>query len=162
MKKEKVHYGAVDCFEKESTNEESDKLLQRATEIATKTRLNSYSPYSNFKVGAAVVSASSNEIYGGCNVENGSYGATICAERNAILKMIAQEGPTGIKMVVVISDDNPPAPPCALCLQVLAEFCNSNTELHLYNTEFLEDAKKGIHQVFKFNELLPHPFVLKK
>ena len=161
MKNKKVQYGAVECFEKGAVEEESDKFLKRAIEIAANTRLNSYSPYSNFKVGAAIVSASSNEIYGGCNVENGSYGATICAERNAVLKMIGTEGPTGIRMVVVVSDDNPPAPPCALCLQVLAEFCNSNTELHLLNTAFLENKDDGIHQVYKFNELLPYPFVFK-
>jgi cytidine deaminase len=161
MKKEKVKYGAIKCFEIGDFEEGADQFLQKALNIAAKSRLNSYSPYSNFKVGAAIVSASSNEIYGGCNVENGSYGATICAERNGILKMIGTEGPTGIKMVVVVSDDNPPAPPCALCLQVLAEFCKSDTELHLFNTSFLENKEDGVHQVFRFDELLPHPFVLK-
>lgn len=161
MKKEKVQYGAVKCFEKGAFEGGPEKFLKEVLDIAAKTRLNSYAPYSNFKVGAAIVSAASNEIYGGCNVENGSYGATICAERNGILKMIGSEGPTGIKMVVVVSDDNPPAPPCALCLQVLAEFCKSDTEFHLFNTSFLENKEDGVHQVFKFDELLPHPFVLK-
>ena len=161
MKKEKVEYGAVKCFEKGAFEEGAEIFLQRVVEVAAKARLNSYSPYSNFKVGAAIVSASTNEIYGGCNVENGSYGATICAERNAVLQMIGKEGPTGIKMVVVVSDDNPPAPPCALCLQVLAEFCKRDTVLHLFNTSYLEKKDDGVHQIFDFDELLPHPFVLK-
>lgn len=154
-------YGAINCFEALETSVSKDDLIEKSKDIAYATRLNAYVAYSSYKVGAAVVSASSNEIYGGCNVENSSYGATICAERNAILKMISKEGATGIKIVSVVSKDNPPAPPCALCLQVLAEFCKPDTEIHLYNTDYIEKGE-GIHQVFKFSDLLPHPFVLKK
>lgn len=160
MTKDKVQYGAIQCIEDSRIVKESDSCIKEAIQSAYKTRLNSYSPYSNFKVGAAVVSASSAKIYDGCNVENGSYGATICAERNAILSMIASEGATGIKFVAVVTDSNPPAPPCALCLQVLAEFCNNESEIHLVNTNYVEDKPNAIHEVYKFKDLLPYPFVL--
>lgn len=154
-------YGAIKCFESPDFALLKDALIKKSRDVAYKTRENAYVAYSSYQVGASVVSASSNEIYGGCNVENSSYGATICAERNAILQMIAKEGATGIRLVSVVSKDNPPAPPCALCLQVLAEFCSEDTEVHLYNIDFIEKGD-GIHQVYKFKELLPHPFVLKK
>jgi cytidine deaminase len=162
MKNKKVRYGAVDCIEAEAYKDGREKLVEKAIEVAKETRLKSYSPYSKFKVGAAIVSASSNEVYGGCNVENGSYGATICAERNGILKMIGSEGATGIQMVAVVTDDNPPAPPCAQCLQVLAEFCKEDTEIHVLNTHYIEGKEDGAYNIYKFSELLPHPFVLKK
>jgi cytidine deaminase len=163
LKKENelVKYGAIKCREAYSSKVTKEQLIENSKEVAYKTRLNAYAAYSNYQVGAAIVSASSNKIYGGCNVENSSYGAAICAERNAILKMISEEGPTGIKLVSIVSKDTPPAPPCALCLQVLAEFCRADTEFHLYNTDYIE-GENGIHQVYKFEELLPHPFVLKK
>ncbi|OHD33999.1 MAG: cytidine deaminase [Spirochaetes bacterium GWC2_52_13] len=124
----------------------------KARETASQVRLNAYAPYSKFQVGAAVVSASSGTIYHGCNVENSSYGATICAERGALMEAVAQEGDFRIDMVVVVSDDNPPAPPCALCLQVLAEFAADDTVVHLYDT-------KGNSETYRFDELLPHPFI---
>ena len=70
--------------------------LQPLIDAAWKVRQNSYSPYSKFKVGSAILSASG-KVYSGCNVENASYGGTICAERNAICQAIATEGP-GLKL----------------------------------------------------------------
>ncbi|MGE0075491.1 MAG: cytidine deaminase [Sphaerochaetaceae bacterium] len=144
----------LDDFEDFSTIEEFNRLLLRfkARETASQVRLNAYAPYSKFQVGAAVVSASSGTIYHGCNVENSSYGATICAERGALMEAVAQEGDFRIDMVVVVSDDNPPAPPCELCLQVLAEFATDDTVVHLYDT-------KGNSETYRFDELLPHPFI---
>ncbi|MGN0907015.1 MAG: cytidine deaminase [Bullifex sp.] len=113
---------------------------------------NAYAPYSHFKVGAAVLSAATGRIYSGCNVENSSYGATICAERNAILSAVAKEGVIGIEKLVVVSDDEPPAPPCAMCLQVLAEFSKSDTQIVLI-------SKKGDRKEYLFSELLPKPFI---
>ncbi len=127
-------------------------LLSQALEMAKKARANAYAPYSKFKVGAALVSAATNKIYAGCNVENSSYGATICAERNAILSAIAAEGAIGIDLLVVVSDDNPPAPPCALCLQVLAEFSRPETEVVLSDLD-------GNKNVYLFKDLLPNPFI---
>lgn len=127
-------------------------LLMRARSAATAARENAYTPYSHFNVGAAVVSAQTGAIYSGCNVENSSYGATICAERGAIMKAVSMEKDFNAALVVVVSDDKPPAPPCAVCLQVLAEFCQVETEVVLYD---LNDACVR----YTFKELLPHPFI---
>ena len=127
-------------------------LEKNAIEAAWKAWDNAYSPYSKFKVGASVVSAATGRIYSGCNVENSSYGATICAERNAITTAIAAEGKLGIDLLVVVSDDDPPAPPCAVCLQVIAEFAKPDTEVLLISLQ-------GKKYRYKFSELLPKPFV---
>ncbi|MGD1822032.1 MAG: cytidine deaminase [Pleomorphochaeta sp.] len=160
IKDDRIQYGAVKCFEKQYPLPH-DKLLADAIKIAYKARKNAYTPYSHYNVGAAVVSAKTNNIYPGCNVENASFGATICAERGAIMSMLAKEGETGIKMIVVVTQDNPPAPPCALCLQVLSEFSKSDTEIHLVDIEYAKDQTKGVHETYKFIDLLPNPFVLK-
>jgi len=144
----------LDDFEDFKTIEAFNRLVLRfkAREVASQVRLNAYAPYSRFQVGAAVVSASTQSIYSGCNVENSSYGATICAERGAMMKAVAAEGDFRADMIVVVSDDDPPAPPCAVCLQVLAEFCKPETEVYLYAI-----AGGSMHHTFK--ELLPYPFI---
>ncbi|MFA6689462.1 MAG: cytidine deaminase [Sphaerochaetaceae bacterium] len=144
-------YGAVRIRGRESRFSDGF-LLAQAKEAAKKARENAYAPYSGFKVGAAVVSAATGRIYCGCNVENSSFGATICAERNAILNAIAEEGAIGVDLLVVVSDDAPPAPPCAQCLQVLAEFSRAETEIHLVDLAGRDD-------VYRFDEMLPHPFI---
>ena len=121
-------------------------------EAAKATRLKAYTPYSHFKVGACVRSAATGRAYTGCNVENSSYGATVCAERNAILHAIAEEGVIGIDCLVVVSDDAPPAPPCALCLQVLAEFTSPDALVILASVD-------GKRVETSFKELLPNPFI---
>ena len=110
-----------------------------------------YSPYSHFNVGAAVLSSGSGRIYSGCNVENASYGATICAERNAITTAITNEGAIGIDLMVITSRCNPPAKPCAVCLQVMSEFIRPETPIVLANT-------MGVVENYKFSDLLPQPF----
>ena len=120
--------------------------------LALRARENAYTPYSKFKVGACVKSAATGRLYAGCNVENSSFGATICAERNAITTAIAAEGIIGIETLVVVSDDEPPAPPCALCLQVLAEFTSPDSLVILSSLE-------GKMCRYKFSELLPNPFI---
>lgn len=146
--------GTLDDFKDFTSFEQFNRLVVRmhAREIAMQTRLNAYAPYSKFLVGAAVVSTGTQSIYSGCNVENSSYGATICAERTAVLKAVAAEGAFRIDMVVVVSDDNPPAPPCALCLQVFAEFADADTDVYLYDL-----AGTEVHH--SFGELLPFPFI---
>ncbi len=123
--------------------------VNRAFAAARKNRLLSYSPYSKFKVGAAVI-ASGGKITSGCNIENASYGGTICAERVAILKSVS-EGGQGILDVVVVTDATPPATPCALCLQTMAEFCEPDARIWIANT-------KKIVAMHLFSELLTHPF----
>lgn len=120
--------------------------------MASEARSHAYTPFSHFKVGAAILSARTGRIYTGCNVENSSYGGTICAERGAVMKAVSEEGAIGIDILVVVSDDNPPAPPCAICRQVLSEFSKSDTSV------LLVDMKGNIER-FSFADLLPHPFI---
>lgn len=155
---ERVVYGANKILEAFSPLMGEKALLEFAIKQAYEARKNAYTPYSKYKVGASVVSAATNRVYSGCNVENSSYGATICAERNAILNAIANEGTVGISLLVVVSEDAPPAPPCAQCLQVLAEFSRSNTAVHLVDVAFAE-GRDGSHIVYRFEDLLPHPFI---
>lgn len=126
---------------------------KEAITLAYKAMLNAYAPYSNFRVGAAVVSLATGAIYSGCNVENASYGATICAERNAITTAITNEGKFGIEMLVIVSECEDPAEPCAICRQVINEFANENTPVILVSST----SKKVVR--YKFSDLLPHPFV---
>ena len=129
-----------------------EEIIERMIKEASMARDNAYAPYSKFKVGAALLSAATNRIYRGCNVENSSYGATICAERNAVIHAIAEEGSLGIDILVVYSDDDPPAPPCAVCLQVLAEFSRPDTKVVLVSVD-------GFRKTYLFKELLPNPFI---
>jgi cytidine deaminase len=155
---ERILYGANMILEAGKSVQTDQQLLDMAINMAYKTRKRAYTPYSQYKVGASVISCATNRVYSGCNVENSSYGATICAERNAVLNAIASEGVIGISKVVVVSEDNPPAPPCAMCLQVLAEFCRAETEIHLLDIDAAE-GKGGSHLVYKFSDLLPYPFI---
>ena len=89
-------------------------------EIAQQYRENAYTPYSHFKVGAAVLTASG-KVYGGCNIENSSYGLTNCAERTAIFKAVS-EGERAFAALAVIADTDGPCSPCGACRQVIADF----------------------------------------
>jgi cytidine deaminase len=126
------------------------KPLAELFETAKKTREHSYSPYSGAKVGAAI-RLKNGKIFGGCNVENSSYGATICAERTAIQSAVASEGPKiEIVEIVVVTDANPPWPPCGLCRQVIAEF-GQNSIIHSANLD-------SIQSTMSFRELYPLAF----
>lgn len=122
--------------------------LKKAHEMAIAARKNSYSPYSNFKVGAALVLAGG-EIVGGCNVENASFGATICAERNAVLAAVARFGKIRPEAIVLVTD--PAAVPCGLCLQVMAEFCPPDFPVYL-------STPSELGKMVTLKELLPRPF----
>lgn len=93
-------------------------------EKAINSREMAYAPYSNFKVGAAVLT-DDGSIYTGCNIENASYGATNCAERTAIFKAVS-EGYTKIKAIALIGDVNSYTYPCGICRQVMVEFAESS------------------------------------
>jgi len=98
-------------------------------EKALKYRERAYAPYSNFKVGAAVL-FESGKVYGGCNIENASFGATNCAERTAIFKGIS-EGEVKIKAIALVGSLNEYTYPCGICRQVLGEFGDENLKVIL-------------------------------
>ncbi|MBT3980778.1 MAG: cytidine deaminase [Bacteriovoracaceae bacterium] len=126
-------------------------LVQKAYTLALTARENAYAPYSHFRVGAAFKLKDSDQIITGCNVENASFGATICAERGIIMKSFADYGKAEFDFAVVVTKDDPPAPPCALCLQVLAEFCGPDFPIHIADLE-------GIKKTLCLKELIPHSF----
>lgn len=126
---------------------------QDAFLVATNARKNSYSPYSHFAVGAALKLKDKDLLIPGCNVENASYGGTVCAERSAILSAVSQYGKVPFEYLVVVTDTRPASLPCAFCLGVLAEFCKPDFLIHLANLD-------GIERTVTLGDLLPHPFVL--
>ena len=94
----------------------------RLLEAAAAAQERAYAPYSKFFVGAAVLTESGN-VYTGCNVENASYGLTNCAERTAIFKAVAEEGPAvKVRAIAVTNAQNVPCSPCGACRQVIYEF----------------------------------------
>jgi cytidine deaminase len=98
--------------------------LRGLVRAARRVRRNAHAPYSKFAVGAAVL-AETGRLYVGCNVENSSYGATLCAERVAIAAAVA-DGARRLVAAAVVTGVDPPSPPCGICLQSLAEFMGSD------------------------------------
>ena len=96
-------------------------------------RERAYAPYSNFKVGAAVLFESGN-VYGGCNIENASFGATNCAERTAIFTGVAS-GETKIKVIAIAGSTEEYTYPCGICRQVLCEFADGDVAVILVKNE---------------------------
>jgi len=129
------------------------KTEEKLLEAAKKVKENAYAPYSHFHVGAALIT-DTGKIYSGCNVENTSYGLTICAERNAIFKMIS-DGEHRIAEILVIGDTEEFLPPCGACRQVMTEFSTSDTVVYLCN-------KQGQWKKTIMAELMPYTFSLSK
>ncbi|MBM7559689.1 cytidine deaminase [Marinitoga litoralis] len=126
------------------TNPEKIELLyEKAKEAMNK----SYSPYSKFKVGAALITKSG-KIYTGTNIENASYGLSMCAERTAIFKAVS-EGEKDFETLVVIADTDGPVSPCGACRQVIAEFGVDEIVL----TNLKKDFK-----IMSVEDLLPYGF----
>lgn len=125
--------------------------IRKALEGAVRARTHAHVPYSHFPVGAAAKITGREEIVTGCNVENASFGATVCAERNAIFQAIAEHGKVGFDFIMVVTEEDPPAVPCALCLQVMAEFCLPEMPIHLATPD-------GVKRTVLLKELLPEPF----
>lgn len=121
----------------------SKSLRQLAQEAST----HSHSPYSKARVGSAIETADG-QFYSGCNIENSSFGGTVCAERVAIWKAVS-EGHKQIKRVYVYTEAG--WPPCGMCLQVMTEFADSNLEITFSDKDGNETKKK-------LNELLTHAF----
>jgi cytidine deaminase len=118
-------------------------LIRAAREV----RSRAYAPYSEFRVGAAVLGASG-RIFSGCNVENSSYGLTLCAERNAVGQAVAN-GERRI-LAAVIAGGSQPCPPCGMCRQVFAEFAGADLPIAV-----MAGRSRVLHQL---GDLLPHAF----
>ncbi|MCK5763250.1 MAG: cytidine deaminase [Clostridiales bacterium] len=127
------------------TEDINKKLMQEAE----KAKGNAYVPYSNFAVGAALITESG-DIYTGCNVESASYGATNCAERTAIFKAVS-DGHRKIKKIAIVSD-LVETYPCGICRQVIAEF-SDDIEIIIGNA--------GSYKILTLDDLFPHSFTKK-
>ena len=108
-----------------------------------------YAPYSEYRVGAAVLGMDG-KIYSGCNVENASYGLTICAERNAIFSMVSA-GCTKLNACVVVTEDG--KPPCGACLQVMSEFVRDSEDVRVLTVDANDNRVERL-----FSKLLPSAF----
>jgi cytidine deaminase len=115
---------------------------------AKKARENAHAKFSNFKVGAGL-RAASGKIYGGCNVENATYGLTICAERVAIFKAIS-EGERKFEAIAVVTDTDTLTPPCGACRQLIWEFCG--------DVPVILSNLKGQTETIQMRSLFPKPF----
>lgn len=110
-----------------------------------------YAPYSKFSVGAALLT-DNGKVYTGCNVENSSFGASICAERTAALKAVS-EGSRRFKAIAIVSSSEEYTYPCGICRQFLSEFMKEDGRI------ILHDKEEGI-KVYTLGELLPEAFIL--
>jgi cytidine deaminase len=121
-----------------------ETVMARARDASTR----AYAPYSDFRVGAAILTEGG-AVHAGCNVENASYGLAICAERNAAAAMaLADPEDRGIRLVAISSPDASPCFPCGACRQVLLEFgCK----------EIVVEDGSGLKR-YPFEEILPHAF----
>lgn len=123
---------------------DEEKLIAAARQAREHAR----APFSEFRVGAAV-RTKSGRTFGGCNVENASYGLTICAERVAIFKALS-EGERGFDAIAVVTDADKLTPPCGACRQIIWEFCG--------DAEVILGNLKGKTEVHRMAELFPQPF----
>lgn len=121
-----------------------DNLVEAAKEV----RERAHAPLSHFKVGCAIEDENG-RVFSGCNVENASYGLTICAERVAVFKAIS-EGAGKLLRIAVVADTQTLTPPCGACRQILWEFCG-DAELVLENLA-------GQRETMTIKQILPRPF----
>lgn len=128
-------------------NSDENKMLINAAKEAME---RSYSPYSQFKVGAAVLTEDG-KVYKGCNIENSSYGATICAERTAIFKAVS-EGAVNIIKIAIVSSSGEHTFPCGICRQVLVEFAGEDALV------LLEGEGGEAVEEYTLSELVPYAF----
>jgi len=122
------------------------ELLNRAKDAAAR----SYSPYSKFAVGAAL-ECEDGTVFTGCNVENVSFGLTICAERTALVKAISEGYTGGFRRIAISAESADYCLPCGACRQVIAEFCGENMEV-------LCSKSGGRYVSYRMSQLLPKAF----
>ena len=122
--------------------------MTKLIDAALAARENAHAPFSKFKVGAALEDQTG-RIFTGCNVENATYGLTICAERVAVFKAIS-EGARKFTRIAIAADTDVLTPPCGACRQILWEFCG-NAELILVNLQ-------GKSESFRLKDIFPRPF----
>lgn len=130
----------------------TEGLLEAAAKAARK----AYAPYSNRKVGAALLCADG-EMFTGCNIENASYGLTGCAERTAVFTAVAAGRRDFVAMAVVADGGDSMPYPCGACRQVLSEFCREEFSVYIAKA-----ASLGEYEVVCLAALLPHNFRLNK
>lgn len=128
-----------------------ERLVRAAIQAAN----SSYSPYSRFSVGAALLT-DQGDLVTGCNVENASYGLTVCAERVALFKAVS-EGHRAFEALAVAGGRGEPVPPCGACLQVLAEFCGPEFPVILVALD-----SGAVPVSCRLKDLLPRAFHLRK
>ena len=134
-------------------DKEMESRIETLLQAAKIAKEHAYAPYSHFHVGAALITPAG-KIYSGCNVENASYGLTICAERNAIFKMVC-DGEQQIEEMLILGDTDEFLPPCGACRQVIAEFSRKKSIIYMCNK--YEQWKK-----VTVGEILPYTFFLNK
>lgn len=122
-----------------------EKLIKEAILVREK----AYTPYSNFKVGACVLT-DSNNLYTGCNIENASLTPTVCAERVAIFKAISN-GEKKIKKIAIVGKFDSYTYPCGVCRQVIREFCDENFEFIIIKNE-------KEYKILNIKDILPYSF----
>jgi cytidine deaminase len=122
--------------------------MTKLVDAALAARQNAHTPFSNFKVGAALEDETG-RIFTGCNVENATYGLTMCAERVAVFKAVS-EGAQNFRRIAVAADTDLLTPPCGACRQILWEFCG-DVEIALVNL-------KGKTETLRLKDLFPRPF----
>ena len=141
-------YNVIHKIRTAETMNYTENLLQQAREASK----SSYSPYSNFPVGACVL-YQSGKTYSGCNIENASYGLTLCAERNAISNAIANNESSKIKAIAIYSPCQTLCMPCGACRQWISEFCISEEE-----TEIILENKNHQALTLKLIDIFPYSF----
>ena len=125
------------------------QLISLAFEAAE----NAYSPYSGFKVGAALLTKEG-KVYTGCNIENAAYGSTNCAERTAFFKAVSEDERDFVKIALIGGKDGKPSDyyyPCGACRQVMAEFCNGDFEI-------ITARSDSDYECVSFADMLPYSF----
>ena len=121
---------------------------ERLARLARKARLHSFSPYSRFRVGAALLTRGG-KVYSGCNIESSSYGLTVCAERTALFKAVS-EGDRKFVAIAVATDQAGFIPPCGACRQVIMDLAG--------DIDVIMTGNRGGIRVARMSELYPFPF----